>query len=108
MPTICTGSTKDRSACTCTLFIVKSSKKTKCKGCGHRQASHTDVPAHLPQEVETLPRTEAMENKYVSRLFKSLEATSVHEDARKEMLQGFRPRSPPAIVSRLGASYYSF
>ncbi|KAF9642217.1 hypothetical protein BDM02DRAFT_3193673 [Thelephora ganbajun] len=46
--------------------------------------------------AKTLGTATVPEDKYVRCLFKSLEATAVHETARKEMLQGFQPPSPPA------------
>jgi hypothetical protein len=98
MPMTCAGLLKDNTACTCRLFIARRSKETKCKTCGHRQALHSDIPA-TSHSANPPMTTEAPENKYVNRLAKSLEASSVHESARKEMLQGFRPRPQPVKVS---------
>lgn len=76
--------------CTCTLFVPRRTKETKCKTCGHRQVSHSgdSVPS---RNVEPLENPKVSENKYVDRLLKSLKATEVHESARKEMVGGFRP-----------------
>jgi len=106
MPTTCTGSVKDRTTCTCTLFIPRKSKATKCKSCGHRQSLHLDIPTPS-HGAEAAATTTVPDNKYVSRLFKSFEATAVHESARKETLQGFRPPSP-ALVCITGASCYPY
>lgn len=90
MPTTCTGSLKDYTACVCVLFVPKKSKSAKCKTCGHRASHHSDIPA-TSQDSDALPTTKPPGEKYVTRLFKSLEATAVHETAREEMLEGFRP-----------------
>ncbi|KAF9643389.1 hypothetical protein BDM02DRAFT_3191711 [Thelephora ganbajun] len=91
----CIGSSKNQASCTCTQFTPWKSKEAKCKGCGHRLGSHLDTPT-LSHATETPATTAVPENKYIGRLFNSLKATAVHETARKEMLEGFRPPSPPA------------
>lgn len=101
MPTTCTGSSKDDASCVCTQFIAKKSKGSKCKTCGHRLTSHLDTPA--PQDAEGMV-TRGAEGVYVNRLFKSLGATAVHEAARKETLQGFRP---PPTQDKVCISYFA-
>ena len=88
MPSTCTGSPKDHTACACTLSIPKRSKQTKCKICRHRFSYHSDVPT-APQDFGAPPAPKAPGDKYDTWLFKSREATAVHESAREEMLQGF-------------------
>jgi hypothetical protein len=58
---------------------------------------HSDNPANS-QVSETSLATKKPGDKYVTRLYKSLEATAVHEAARQEMLQGFRPPFTQAEV----------
>ena len=88
MPSTCTGSPKDHTPCTCTLFILKRSKQTKCKTCGHRFSHHSDVPT-APQDSNAPPAPKAPGDKYVTRLFKSLEATAVHERQGKRCCKAF-------------------
>jgi hypothetical protein len=90
MPTTCTGSSRDNAPCVCTLFVAKKSKGSRCKTCRHRLTSHVEAPAQ--QNIEGTV-TRGAEGVYVNRLFKSLGATAVHEAARKETLEGFRPPS---------------
>lgn len=97
IPMTCTGASKDNTACLCTLFIPKKSKGAKCKTCGHRLSYHSDNQADL-KDFKTPVPAKAPGDKYVTRLFKSLEATAVHETAREEMLQGFRPPFTQADV----------
>ena len=76
----CTGSTKDPAHCPCTRFTPKPPPKDgRCDSCGHRRSAHEDSAPNA-------------NNKYVERLLKNMAATAVHEDARKETLQGFRPQ----------------
>jgi len=83
MPT-CSGSSKSPGVpCICTSFIPRSPpKENKCNICGHRRSAHTD---HTDS-------TSGASGKYVNRLLKNIVATAVHEEARKETIQGFRPR----------------
>ena len=94
---ICTATSKDGTACMCANFVPRKSKGAKCKTCGHRISYHSDNTTKL-QDTETTPPPKAPGEKYVTRLFKSLEATAVHETAREEMLQGFRPPFTQADV----------
>ena len=88
----CTGSSKDNATCACTLFVARKSKGMKCKTCGHRLTSHIGASVPTP-DIKPIEGSTAADNKYVNRLFRSLGATSVHETARKEMVEGFRPTS---------------
>ena len=87
MPT-CLGSSKSPGAlCICTSFVPKSPpKENKCDICGHRRSAHTD----------DAPNTNG---KYFNRLLKNIAATAVHEEARKETIQGFRPRQHSSTVA---------
>ena len=80
----CSGSSKDPSPCTCSSFTPKPPpKENKCSSCGHRQSAHND---RAP-------------NKYVKRLLKNIATTAVHEEARKETVQGFRPQHSSTATS---------
>jgi len=109
MPTTCAGSQKNGDSCDCTLFVPKSNGK-RCKSCGHRRVSHSNIPTPPSQDANTnitvAPRQEP--SKYVNRLFRSLEATAVHENARRETLQGFRPQPSSAIVCIHNVSRVTF
>lgn len=82
MPT-CSGSSKSPGMpCVCASFVPRSPpKENKCDICGHRRSAHTD-------------NTTSNTGKYVNRLLKNIAVTAVHEEARKETIQGFRPRQP--------------
>ena len=84
----CSGSSKDPGApCTCTSFVPKPPpKENKCNVCRHRRSAHTDSAPNA-------------NSKYVKRLLKNITATAVHDEARKEMVQGFRPRQPSSAVT---------
>ena len=92
MPT-CTGSSKDSGTlCTCTSFVPRSPpKEGKCKVCGHRRSAHLDSTSG------------SSSSKYIERLLKNIEATAIHEEARKETIEGFRPHRPCSTVSLLSA-----
>lgn len=90
MPLICSGGSEESGDCDCKSFVPKKSKKSKCKTCGHRLNLHSDPPT----------TNNKGQSKYVTHLVHSLDASAVHEVARKETLQGFRPVSP-IVVSPL-------
>ena len=98
MSSICLGSSDEDVGCDCVLFVAKRSKKSRCKHCHHRQASHSDPPVTPPQEHIAIAATQQDHNKYVDRLARTLKASAVHEKARRETLQGFRP-TPSTSVS---------
>lgn len=98
MPSICLGSSDEDVGCDCVLFVPKRSRKSRCKHCKHPQTSHSDSPATQSHEHVALAATQQDHNKYVDRLAKSLKASAVHDKARRETLQGFRP-TPLALVS---------
>jgi hypothetical protein len=109
MPTICAGSQKDTNSCGCSLFIPKKSKENRCKTCRHQRVSHSDIPTTPPQDDNTITAvTKKDRSKYINRLFKSLEATAVHDNARKETLKGFRPPSPPTVVRVASTLHITF
>jgi hypothetical protein len=85
----CTGASKNTTACACQVFVPKKSKGTKCKTCGHRDTYHSDPTTS--QDPSTPPATKRLGEKYATQLYRSLEASAVHETAREEMLQGFHP-----------------
>ena len=87
MPT-CAGSSKEPGIpCLCTSFIPRPPPKVgKCEICGHRRSSHVDNPP-------------GSNSKYLSRLLKNIDATAVHEEARKETNQGFRPQQSSSTVA---------
>jgi hypothetical protein len=78
----CSGSSRDSSPCMCTSFTSRPPpKENKCNTCGHRRSTHTD-------------NTPNVNGKYIKRLLQNMTATAVHEEARKETIQGFRPEQP--------------
>ena len=82
----CTGSSKDPVHCPCHRFAPKPPPKdSRCDSCGHRRSAHQDNAPSVGGD------------KYVKQLLKNMAATAVHEEARKETLQGFRPREPVRI-----------
>ena len=98
---VCTGSSRSLGTCPCPAFVPKKSKQTRCKTCGHRMVSHLDDPA--PSQDELSP-AEAP-GKYVGRLLRSLKSTAVHDVARKETLEGFRP-PPHQSAVRITKHFY--
>ena len=96
MPTCARSSKEPGIPCLCTSFVPRPPPKVgKCKICGHRHSSHVDNPP-------------GSSSKYLSRLLKNIDATAVHEEARKETNQGFHPQQSssstvalPDIVSTL-------
>ena len=85
----CSGSPKDSSPCTCSSFAPRPPpKEKKCSSCGHRRSAHNDCA----------PKSDS-NNKYVKRLLKNITATAVHEEARKETVQGFRPQQASGTVT---------
>ena len=83
----CTGSkAKDSAPCPCTSFAPRPPPKDgRCDSCGHQRSAHLEAPSS--------------DNKYVQRLLKGLAATAVHEEARKETLDGFRPKKQVRLLS---------
>ena len=98
MPSICHGSSDEDVDCDCTSFISRRSGRPGCKHCGHDQASHSDSTATRSKEHPTIAATQQDRDKYVDRMVRSLATSAVHDKARKETLQGFRP-TPTASVS---------
>ena len=101
MPSICLGSSDDDVDCDCTLFVSRRSKRPGCKRCGHDQAFHSDSTATRSQEHPAVAATQEGRNKYVDRMIKSLATPAVHENARRETLQGFRPTPTTLVRSSL-------
>lgn len=90
MSPTCAGSSSDSDSCDCTSFVPRKSKKSRCNDCGHRQTHHPDSTA----DHDNNPTASSSSGKiYVDRVFRSLEGSAVHERARKETLQGFRPQA---------------
>lgn len=109
---LCTGLQNDSNGCDCSLFVPKKLKAHRCKACGHHLISHpksSPSPLSLALPLDTNPATATIKqdhSKYVTRLLKSFEATAVHEDARKETLQSFRP--PPSAVVHIPLYFYAY
>ena len=88
----CTGSSKSPAPCLCTVFTARPPpKEDKCEVCRHHRSAHVESPPKV-------------DNKYVERLLKSMNTTAVHEEARKEMAEGFRPEKPPATLGHVRIS----
>jgi len=104
MSFICDGSSDEDVDCNCTGFFPKRTKSSRCKHCDHRQASHSNPVPIRSREHPTMATTQQDHNKYVDRLMRSLDASAVHDEARRETLRGFRP-TPSASVS--SQSFYS-
>lgn len=98
MPLICDGSSDEDVDCGCMSFAPKKSRKLTCKHCGHHQASHSNPAPTQSREHTAVAATQQGHDKYVDRLMRSLDASAVHDEARRETLQGFRP-TPSASVS---------
>jgi hypothetical protein len=98
MPSICLGSSDEDVDCDCAVFVSRRSGRSGCKRCGHDQASHSDSTATGSREHPTIAATQRDRDKYVDRMVRSLATSAVHDKARRETLQGFRP-TPTASVS---------